>query len=63
MCERGGHVWTGCGRVNEEDVWTWSGVIHFISSFWLDILMERYTQPNTASHDSVIRNSLDIIDN
>ena len=20
MCERGGHVWTGCGRVNEEDV-------------------------------------------
>ena len=38
MCERGGHIWTRCGRVNEEDVWTESGVIHFISSFWLDIM-------------------------
>ena len=35
----------------------------FYFELLIDILMEQYTQPNTASHDSVIRNSWDIIDN
>ena len=52
-CERfrsnsGSHVWTGWSRMNGmwscergRYVWTVSGVIHFISIFWLDILKEQ----------------------
>ena len=32
-----GHAWTGCGRMS---VWTRSGVIYFISIFWLYVLQE-----------------------